>query len=220
MLIQSKERTFIDKLFAVADYYLEDMQPYDSRHLYDLHCLAPDIQMDSNFFDLFYEVREIRKTQPNNPSAQSETPLPELLKQVTNTDFYINDYNKNTTKMLFEKIPYETVKQTLMQTTNNLETGMLEYENTSQYLKQQMETKSKELMKRAHGIEMFDKDLSDEYKNASIAFKEIANKEYLSPGILTETINEYKNTNNLLKDELYSFVKNDIGDNDGPGTGR
>ena len=32
--VQSIERTFIDKVFAICDYYIQDMQDRDSRHLY------------------------------------------------------------------------------------------------------------------------------------------------------------------------------------------
>lgn len=36
MQVQSLERTFIDKVFAICDYRLQDMQDRDSRHLYDI----------------------------------------------------------------------------------------------------------------------------------------------------------------------------------------
>lgn len=34
--VQSVERTFVDKVFAVCDYKIQNMQDRDSRHLYDI----------------------------------------------------------------------------------------------------------------------------------------------------------------------------------------
>ncbi|CDR31211.1 Nucleotidyl transferase of uncharacterised function (DUF1814) [Acholeplasma oculi] len=39
MLIQSVERTFIDKLFAICDYHLEGKYNRYSRHIYDIHMI-------------------------------------------------------------------------------------------------------------------------------------------------------------------------------------
>lgn len=36
MNVQSIERTFMDKVFAVCDYKIQNMQDRDSRHLYDI----------------------------------------------------------------------------------------------------------------------------------------------------------------------------------------
>lgn len=46
--VQSLERTFIDKVFAVCDYYLQDMQERDSRHLYDIAKLLAVIKLDDS----------------------------------------------------------------------------------------------------------------------------------------------------------------------------
>ena len=45
MQVQSLERTFIDKVFAICDYRLQDMQDRDSRHLYDIAKLLPQIEI-------------------------------------------------------------------------------------------------------------------------------------------------------------------------------
>ena len=44
--VQSVERTFIDKIFAICDYRIQNMQDRDSRHLYDICKLLPVIKMD------------------------------------------------------------------------------------------------------------------------------------------------------------------------------
>ena len=36
MPVQTLERTLIDKIFAICDYYLENMKERDSRHIYDI----------------------------------------------------------------------------------------------------------------------------------------------------------------------------------------
>ena len=40
MQVQSLERTFVDKVFAICDYRIQDMQDRDSRHLYDIAKLS------------------------------------------------------------------------------------------------------------------------------------------------------------------------------------
>lgn len=38
---QAIERTLIDKVFAICDYYLSDKIDQDSRHLYGIYKIAP-----------------------------------------------------------------------------------------------------------------------------------------------------------------------------------
>lgn len=40
MQVQSVERTFVDKIFAVCDYKIQNVQDRDSRHLYDGSCVS------------------------------------------------------------------------------------------------------------------------------------------------------------------------------------
>ena len=72
MGVQSLERTFIDKVFAICDYRIQDMQDRDSRHLYDIAKLLPKIKITPELDDLIDEVREDRMQSKNNPSAQLE----------------------------------------------------------------------------------------------------------------------------------------------------
>lgn len=43
--VQSLERTFVDKVYALCDYYLEDNIERRSRHLYDLYKILPNITL-------------------------------------------------------------------------------------------------------------------------------------------------------------------------------
>jgi len=104
--VQSCDRTFIDKVFAVADYYLDGRVEMHSRHIYDLYKLYPKINFNEAFADLVAEVREIRKSHVTCLSAQDGVNLPELLQKIVDEDFYKSDYNQITGTLLFEDLPY------------------------------------------------------------------------------------------------------------------
>ncbi|MBR0396870.1 MAG: nucleotidyl transferase AbiEii/AbiGii toxin family protein [Eubacterium sp.] len=107
MQVQSLERTFIDKVFAVCDYRLQDMQKRDSRHLYDIARLLPEIELSEELDALIDEVRKDRMRSKNNPSAQLGHNIPEMLKEIINSRFYEHDYNEITEKLLYEDVSYE-----------------------------------------------------------------------------------------------------------------
>ena len=107
MRVQSLERTFIDKIFAICDYRIQDMQDRDSRHLYDIAKLLPEIKITPELDDLIDEVREDRMESKNNPSAQPEHDIPQMLKQIIRSRFYEPDYNNITKKLLYEDMSYE-----------------------------------------------------------------------------------------------------------------
>lgn len=107
MQVQSLERTFIDKVFAICDYRLQDMQDRDSRHLYDIAKLLPKVEIDDELGVLIDEVREDRMLFRNNPSAQPEHNIPEMLKEIISSRFYEQDYNNITKKLLYENVSYD-----------------------------------------------------------------------------------------------------------------
>ena len=107
MQVQSLERTFIDKVFAVCDYRLQNMQDRDSRHLYDIAKLLPKIQITSELDALIDDVRNDRMKSKNNPAAQLEHEIPEMLKEIISSRFYESDYNNITKKLLYEDVSYE-----------------------------------------------------------------------------------------------------------------
>ena len=107
MQVQSLERTFIDKVFAICDYRIQDMQDRDSRHLYDIAKLLPEIGITPELDDLIDEVREDRMQSKNNPSAQPEHDIPGMLKEIISSRFYEPDYNNITKKLLYEDVSYD-----------------------------------------------------------------------------------------------------------------
>ena len=107
MQVQSLERTFIDKIFAICDYRIKDMQDRDSRHLYDIAKLLPEVEINAELDDLIDEVREDRMKSRNNLSAQLEYDIPEMLKEIVSSRFYEKDYNSITKRLLYEDVSYD-----------------------------------------------------------------------------------------------------------------
>ncbi len=107
MTVQSLERTFVDKVFAVCDYKIQNMMDRDSRHLYDIAKIVPHINFSDNLIDLIKKVRLDRMKSKNNPSADPKYDLNEMLEEIIYSDFYKPDYNNVTIKLLYENYPYE-----------------------------------------------------------------------------------------------------------------
>ncbi len=107
MNVQSVDRTFIDKVFAICDYRIQNMQDRDSRHLYDICKLLPEIKLDQKLDELIDIVRNDRMHSKNNPSAQLEYNIPEMLKEIITSRFYEADYRNVTQKLLYEDISYD-----------------------------------------------------------------------------------------------------------------
>lgn len=111
MNVQSIRRTFVDKVFAICDYRIQNMQDRDSRHLYDICKLAAQLKMDEEMDALVDKVREDRMLSPNKPSAQLECIIPEMLKEIIESKFYESDYKNVTQKLLYEDIDYDYAVQ-------------------------------------------------------------------------------------------------------------
>lgn len=107
MDVQSLERTFIDKVFAVCDYKIQNMMDRDSRHLYDIAKIYPYIIIDKEFTNFIKKVRLDRTKSKNNPSANDQYNINELLNEIITTRFFEKDYNFLTTKLLYEHYPYD-----------------------------------------------------------------------------------------------------------------
>jgi predicted nucleotidyltransferase component of viral defense system len=111
--VQHMDRTFIDKVFALGDYYLDGKVRGHSRHLYDLHKLYPKITFDDKFRALTAKVREIRKPHKTCYSAQDGIDIPELLLKIMNENYYQQDYNNLTAYLLFDHVTYTDTLKTL-----------------------------------------------------------------------------------------------------------
>ena len=107
MNVQSIDRTFIDKVFAICDYRIQNMLDRDSRHLYDICKLLGQVTLDQQLDKLIDEVRDDRMRSKNNPSAQLEYNIPEILQEIIHSRFYEPDYKDITQKLLYENISYD-----------------------------------------------------------------------------------------------------------------
>lgn len=111
MNVQSIRRTFVDKVFAICDYRIQNMQDRDSRHLYDICKLAGQLKLDEEMDALVDKVREDRMLSQNNPSAQPNYIIPEMLEEIIESKFYESDYKNVTQKLLYEDIDYDYAVQ-------------------------------------------------------------------------------------------------------------
>ena len=107
MNVQSLERTFIDKVFAICDYRIQNMEDRDSRHLYDIAKIMPYIKLDENLSKLIDDVRDDRMLSKNNPSANLKYNINEMIEEIIKNRFYEKDYNYITSKLLYEKYTYD-----------------------------------------------------------------------------------------------------------------
>ena len=103
---QSIERTFIDKVFAICDYFLEGKIAEHSRHIYDLKKLITTVDLNI-VKDLIPEVRLARMRNPKCLSAPIENNINEFLKEIFKTDVYKNDFDLITSKILYEEYTYD-----------------------------------------------------------------------------------------------------------------
>ncbi len=106
---QAIERTLIDKVFALCDYYLSDKAERHSRHLYDIYKILEYTIPDASLSGLVQEVRSLREPLPVCPSAKKEVCINDILTDIMDKEIYRNDYETITGKLLFTYIPYETV---------------------------------------------------------------------------------------------------------------
>ena len=107
MKVQSLERTFIDKVFAICDYRIQDVQDRDSRHLYDIAKLLPHVSLNQELDRLIDNVRDDRMQSKNNPSSSLAYNIPKMLEEIISSHFYEADYNSITQKLLYEDMTYE-----------------------------------------------------------------------------------------------------------------
>ena len=108
MQVQSLERTFVDKVFAVCDYYLNGETTRHSRHLYDIAKLASAIDIkEDTLKNLIEEVRIDRQSSYRNSSAQSGKNITEILTSIIQSQVYKQDYETVTMDLLREKMTYE-----------------------------------------------------------------------------------------------------------------
>lgn len=108
MKVQGLDRTLVDKVFAICDYYLQNKVKKHSRHIYDIYKLLPIVPQNEEFKNLIKDVRSVRAMTNICPSAQPEVNMPELLTFLIENEVYKDDYEKITARILEEDVNYET----------------------------------------------------------------------------------------------------------------
>jgi len=122
MRVQSLERTLIDKIFALCDYYIQHKAARNSRHLYDIYKISKEVTVDNDFHKLILEVRAHRQGMKNNiaPAADESINISELIKKFCDEDFYADDYEKTTKNLISDDFSYEDVKAFIQDFTKDL----------------------------------------------------------------------------------------------------
>ena len=118
MKLQSLERTYIDKIFALCDYYIERKSKRYSRHLYDIYMLTPLMNFDTNFKSLIKEVRLHRQNMSICPSAQDGISINDIIKEFCQNDFYKEDYFSITNYFTNHTVEYDDVIKNILDLTN------------------------------------------------------------------------------------------------------
>ena len=108
MKVQGLDRTLVDKVFAICDYYMQDKVKKHSRHIYDIYKLFQIVPQTEKFKALIREVRSVRAMTNICPSAQSEVHVSEMLTFLIENEIYKDDYEKVTDRILEENVSYET----------------------------------------------------------------------------------------------------------------
>ncbi|SEL41189.1 hypothetical protein SAMN04487770_11011 [Butyrivibrio sp. ob235] len=72
---------------------------------------TPQIEIGKKLDELIDDVRDDRMLSKNNPSAQLDYNIPEMLKEIIDSRFYESDYNNITKKLLYEDVSYNEAIQ-------------------------------------------------------------------------------------------------------------
>lgn len=117
MKVQSKERTFVDKIYALCDYYLQGKSFRYSRHLYDVYKLNQFIQKDNGLLELFEKIKFHRERLPLCLSAQNNRKISMIVSEFCKNDFYKKDYEEVTSYFLSENVSYKECIQSILKIT-------------------------------------------------------------------------------------------------------
>ncbi|MDO4304127.1 MAG: nucleotidyl transferase AbiEii/AbiGii toxin family protein [Bacillota bacterium] len=108
MNVQTIDRTLVDKVFAICDYYLQDKTKRYSRHIYDIYMLLPKVELNGNFKKLVKQVRKARSEMGICPSANEGVGIPKLLREIIAKEIYKEDYFEITTYFQNYPVSYES----------------------------------------------------------------------------------------------------------------
>ena len=112
MKLQALERTYIDKIFALCDYYMQNRSKRCSRHLYDIYKLSPMVVLNTEFYILYEEIRLHRANMKICPSAKDGVDVAEIIREFCDNNFYKKDYILITNYFVEDMVEYSnTINQ-------------------------------------------------------------------------------------------------------------
>ena len=111
--VQTAERTMIDKMYALADYYLLNTTTEHSRNIYDIYKLSEIVTVDDTLKELALSVAEERRPHKMCLSVQNGKNVTEILREVIDKKTYKEDYDTITVPLLFEAVSYNTAVSAL-----------------------------------------------------------------------------------------------------------
>jgi hypothetical protein len=115
MIVQSIERTLIDKLFAICDYHLEGKYNRYSRHIYDIHMIWTSKRLDVTLMKSILDdvVRDRQLSGTRTLSCQPGKKPNEILKEIVEKNTYEDDYNDITSKFIYKLVSYRSAIKSL-----------------------------------------------------------------------------------------------------------
>lgn len=122
---QTLQKTFADKVFALCDYALTGRIRKGSRHIYDLYKLYPLVKDDPELKNIIDITRYDRMKRERRPSSYADSDVNQILKEITDTGCFAEDYNMTTYGLLNEKVGYDSAINTIKQIS---EKGLFTYD--------------------------------------------------------------------------------------------
>lgn len=117
--VQTAERTMIDKLYALADYYLAGEISEHSRHIYDIYKLSSIVTVNDELKKLAVQVAEERRPHNRSLSVQEGVDTKQVLLEIIKKQAYREDYERVTSALLFESVSYDTAVAALNEIVNS-----------------------------------------------------------------------------------------------------
>ena len=105
--VQTAERTMLDKMYALADYYLLNTTTEHSRHIYDIYKLSEIVTVDETLKKLALSVADERRPHKMCLSVQEGKNVTKVIREIIDKKIYKDDYETITVPLLFESVLYD-----------------------------------------------------------------------------------------------------------------
>ena len=106
--VQTADRTLVDKVFALCDYYMSGFVTEHSRHIYDIFRLSEIVFPGRSLKDLAEEVREERQPHKTCLSAADGVSVNAILREIIDNEAFKEDYKNKPRSLLFTQVTYDT----------------------------------------------------------------------------------------------------------------